>query len=125
MTGAFDAGVSRLEELIRRVPFDTQNPLYYSLIALGRLLDGDTAKAVEVAREGLERNPLGAWNALVYAVTIGDDRHITTTDEFQRILKRIDLDAAHFAHFPFRDAKIASLLSSRARAAGVPWAAAN
>jgi DNA-binding winged helix-turn-helix (wHTH) protein/tetratricopeptide (TPR) repeat protein len=124
-SGAFQPGIQRLEEMMRRAPFDTQNPLYFSLISLGHLLDGQTDQAIAMAREGLDRNPLGAWNAMVYAVAAADNPEITSTDAFRRIVDRIDLAPSHFSDFPFTDSSIADELSSRAVRAGISGESRN
>lgn len=120
LTGAHAAGARRLEEMMRRVPFDLQNPYYHSLIALARLLDGDTAAAIEAAREGHDRNPFGAWNALVYATAAAEDPALTGAPAFRRLVERIELPPAHFRDLPFTDPAVAETLVTRARAAGIP-----
>ncbi|WP_347310243.1 winged helix-turn-helix domain-containing protein [Defluviimonas sp. SAOS-178_SWC] len=119
LSGAFEVGATRLEEMMHRVPFDSQNPLYFSLIAIARLLDGQAGRAIEAAREGHEQNPFGAWNALVYATAVADDVAITGSATFRKLLDRIDLAPSHFLEFPFTDLERAAELTSRAEAAGV------
>ncbi|WP_157966209.1 winged helix-turn-helix domain-containing protein [Oceanibium sediminis] len=119
LSGSLEAGARRLEEMMRRVSFDPQNPLYFSLIALSRLLDGQVETATELAREGHERNPLGAWNALVYAAAASGNAGITGTEAFQRMVQRVDLSPSHFLDFPFTDPGMAEALQARALAAGI------
>ncbi|WP_109761040.1 hypothetical protein [Silicimonas algicola] len=105
--------------MMRRVNFDPQNPLYFSLIALALLLDGQVDAAVEAAREGHERNPLGAWNALVYAVAASGNNRIMDATAFRKMVNRIDLPPSHFLDFPFLDQGMAEELAARAKIAGV------
>ncbi len=119
LSGQFKPGALRLQEMMRRVKFDPQNPLYFSLISLSCLLDGQIDAAVENAREGHERNPLGAWNALVYAVAAAGNGRIISTEVFQRMVNRIDLSPLHFLDLPFLDRSMAEELAHRAKAVGV------
>ncbi len=119
LSGDFAAGSLRLEEMMRRAPADPQNPLYFSLIAIAALLDGNDEKALLAAREGHDRNPLGSWNALVYATVAAFAKDITATENFARITAGIDLPARHFGDLPFTDRRHAELLMARAEAAGV------
>ncbi len=118
-TGGFEAGALRLEEMMRRVPFDFQNPLYLSLIALARLLGGKDDEAIAAAREGHERNPLGGWNALVFAVSASECEQITGSSKFRKMVDRIELAPSHFLDLPIRDRSLVEYLASRALAAGV------
>jgi predicted Zn-dependent protease len=117
--GRFEAGTLRLQEMMRRVPFDSQNPLFLSLIALARLLSGQDDEAIEAAREGHERNPLGGWNALVLAVAASECGRITGSLKFRKMVARIELAPSHFLDLPIRDRSSAEYLASRALAAGV------
>lgn len=119
LSGSFADGARRLEEMIRRVSFDPQNPLYFSLIAIAKLLDGQIDAAVDMAHEGLERNPLGAWNALVYAASAADNATITGTAAFDRMVNRIALSPSHFLDFPFKNSCMGEILRARALQAGV------
>jgi tetratricopeptide (TPR) repeat protein len=119
LSGQYEAGAQRLEEMMRRSPVDPQNPLYYSLIALAALLEGDEGRAIAAAREGYERNPFGSWNALVFAAAASEDRATSSSSGFRRMVQRVDLPAEHFYDLPFADLSNAELLVSRARSAGV------
>jgi len=119
LCGEFSAGARRLREMMRRAPNDPQIPLYFSLIALGELLDGNAEPAIEAAREGVERNPFGSWNALVYAAAVADAPEITGSETFQRLVGRADLPARHFLDLPFVDRVHAERLAARAITAGI------
>lgn len=119
LSGEFENGARRLEEMIRRVSFDPQNPLYFSLIAIAKLLDGQIDVAVDMAHEGHERNPLGAWNALVYAASAADDACIKDTAAFHRMVQRVALSPSHFLDFPFTHPGMGEVLRARAQQAGV------
>jgi DNA-binding winged helix-turn-helix (wHTH) protein/tetratricopeptide (TPR) repeat protein len=119
LSGEFPSGSRRLEEMMRRAPTDPQNPLYFSLIAVAALLDGNRDKAIKAAREGHERNPLGSWNALVYAAAAAGDTAISDDEEFERMIRGIDLPAQHFRDLPFVDPAHAEILVEGALASGV------
>lgn len=79
-----------------RVTFDPQDPHYFSLIALSQVLAGQIDAAIDTAREGHDRNPLGAWNALVYAVAAAENFQMTDPEVFQRLVARTALRSSHF-----------------------------
>jgi DNA-binding winged helix-turn-helix (wHTH) protein len=117
-SGEFRAGENRLLEMMQRAPADPQNPLYFSLIALARLLDGRRTEAVAAAREGYELNPRGSWNALVYATTVGATP-VKRSAVFENMVSGIELSAAHFRDLPIVDARHIEALVSWAKNAGV------
>ncbi|WP_417523915.1 winged helix-turn-helix domain-containing protein [Marinovum sp.] len=117
-SGDFAQGEQRLQEMMQRAPEDPQNPLYISLIALARLLDGRREEALAAAREGCELNPWGAWNALVYATALGAVS-AQQTSATRKMVRGIDLPADHFRHLPIVEAGHAEALVAWARTAGV------
>ena len=117
-SGEFKAGEKRLQDMMRRAPKDPQNPLYFSLIALARPLDGRTEEAVAAAREGYELNPRGAWNALVYATTVGATS-ATRTEAFERMVLGMELSADHFRDLPIANSEHTEALVAWAKNAGV------
>jgi DNA-binding winged helix-turn-helix (wHTH) protein/tetratricopeptide (TPR) repeat protein len=119
LSGEFSSGYRRLEEMMRRAPTDPQNPLYLSLMAIAALLEGNRSKALVAAREGHERNPLGSWNALVYAAAAAKEDAISEDEEWARVIRSIELPARHFCDLPFVDTGHAEYLVARAVAAGV------
>lgn len=118
-SGEFQAGEKRLQEIMQRVPDDPQNPLYFSLIALARLLDGRMNHAVAAAREGYDLSPLSDWNALVYATTVGAEP-APRTEAFNSMVASIKLSANHFRDFPITNIKHIDALVDWAKNAGVP-----
>lgn len=107
------AGALRLREMLRRAPGDPQNPLYFSLIGLAELQSGNVGAAIAAAREGHERNPLGSWNALVYAAVAADDPAVIMREEFHAMLSRIELPPGHFLDLPFTHPPLAQDLLTR------------
>ncbi len=117
-SGEFRAGEKRLQDMMQRAPVDPQNPLYLSLIALARLLDGRAEQAEAAAREGYELNPKGSWNALVYAAALGatSAEHSAAVE---KMVSEIELSASHFRDLPIVESKHAEALVGWARHAGV------
>ncbi|MBF9032179.1 hypothetical protein HKCCE3408_17400 [Rhodobacterales bacterium HKCCE3408] len=119
LSGEYDAGTQRLQEMMRRAPVDSQNPFYFALIALSECLAGRMDTALAAAREGSDRFPNGPWNALVYAAVAADEPSVTGSPEFRRRIGLIDLPVTHFQDMPFTDPAAAAWLVERARRAGV------
>lgn len=119
-SGEFRAGEKRLQDMMQRAPEDPQNPLYLSLVALAQLLDGRTAEAAAVAREGHELNPYGSWNALVYAASLGATS-AQRTPAIEKMVNDIKLSAAHFRDLPILDSRHTEALVSWAENVGVTY----
>lgn len=101
-SGEYDAGIGRLRDMMQRAPLDPQNPLYYSLIAIGEVLAGRGQKAYAASRECVELWPTQAWTALVHAVACvaaGKSNEAPSSARYQ------DLPRDHFRAMPFGEEK--------------------
>ncbi|UWQ18076.1 winged helix-turn-helix domain-containing protein [Jannaschia sp. M317] len=93
------SGVTRLKEIMRRTPVDTQNPLYLSLIAIGARLLNDTGAAETAAQEAFDLWPNTPWTGMVLAAVAGPER-LAREGARLRAMQGA-LPAHHFRHMPF------------------------
>ena len=100
-SGKYADGEERLNSFVRLTTVDRQYPLYLSLIALARFLNGDEEKAMEVAKEAYDRLPTIPWYALVYAATAGSFKSVTETTQFRQMVLELELPKSHFRKLPF------------------------
>ncbi len=101
MSGEMSAGIARLKNMMHRAPVDPQNPLYFSMIALGEVLAGRPDEACAAATESYELWPTQPWAALVHSVAcaFGDQAAAAPTRDLVR-----GLPEDHFRRMPFVDA---------------------
>lgn len=105
--GEMDAGIRRLTEMMQRAPFDPQNPLYHSMIAIGELLSGRPENAQLASGEGLELWPTQPWTALVHAVaSVAADR----PEDAPEVSRYAALPDDHFEKMPFVEQRHARML---------------
>ena len=101
LSGNYIEGEKRIKSFVRLTSIDRQYPLYLSLIALARFLNGDEEKAMEVAKEAYERVPTIPWYALVYAATAGNFKSVVETNQFRQMISELELPKSHFRKLPF------------------------
>lgn len=119
-SGKYADGEERLNSFVRLTTIDRQYPLYLSLIALARLLNGDEEKAMEVAKEAYDRLPTIPWYALVYAATAGNFKSVTETTQFRQMILELKLPKSHFRKLPFAIESDIAKLERNLGFAGMP-----
>jgi tetratricopeptide (TPR) repeat protein len=112
LSGSPAASVNRLEEMMRRTPFDTQNPFYISLIALGHILRGQDAEAVAAGRDRYELWPEQSWMILVFAAALGGTK-ADGAEARGLSLENLELSASRFRKMPFTDHEDVAHLEER------------
>ena len=112
--GEMEAGVDRLIEMMHRAPFDPQNPLYHSMIAIGEILSGGPEKAHFASGESIELWPTQPWTALVHAIAcVAAER----SEEAPDASRYATLPSNHFDEMPFVEQSHARLLGELLRTA--------
>lgn len=98
MAGEIESGISRLEALMARAEFDPQMPLYLSMIALGRLLDGDFENALNASRDAVDLWPTQPWTVMVHAMALAASGR---TDDMPAASRWGDLPDSHLRDMAF------------------------
>ncbi len=119
LTGAYAAGIDRIDSFVCLTTIDQQYPYFQSLVGLAWLLAGDDGASIIFAREAHERSPRTSWHAMVYAAAAADDPSITKTEEFREMINGLELPLRHFRSIPFADINSVEILEARLKAVGV------
>jgi DNA-binding winged helix-turn-helix (wHTH) protein/TolB-like protein len=119
LTGAYAAGIDRINSYVCLTTIDQQYPYFQSLVGLAWMLAGDDGASLTFAREAHERSPRTSWHAMVYAAAAADDPSITKTEEFREMINGLELPLSHFRSIPFADMDNVDFLETRLKMVGV------
>jgi DNA-binding winged helix-turn-helix (wHTH) protein/tetratricopeptide (TPR) repeat protein len=119
LTGAYAAGMDRIDAFVCLTTIDQQYPYFQSLVGLACMLAGDVGASITFALEAHERSPRTSWHAMVYAAAAADDPSITKTEEFREMINGLELPLSHFRSMPFADINSVEFLEARLKAVGV------
>lgn len=112
-------GLKALEDLVARVPRDAVNPFRLSLAAIGYALEGEMEAALRSARGGYEAKPFVPIHAIAYAVAASSDRSVTSSPEFQSMVRQHGLSPGDADRFPLADQRDRDRLSHLLQNAGI------
>ena len=117
LDGQPEAGLDRLNHMIRTALDGPQHPYFLTLAALGHFQLGRYGDAKTNALEALELNPLSSWGSFIYVLMHSDDAVKQADHRFRQALSRSDLPKSHLRDMPFSDPVLVEDLEHRLEAA--------